>query len=150
MRAGVVAYRVSGTSGWVIAGLGACMVRIVLADDHEVVRAGLKGVIARHESWIVCGEAANGQDAVAKVVELRPDIVILDVSMPIMSGIQAAITIRKAAPATKILILTTHDESIMLGMSASADAYLSKNSSTSKLIPTLTALLNAEGKSATA
>ena len=126
------------------------MFRIVLADDHEVVRAGLKGVIARHEDWVVCGEAANGQEAVAQVLELRPDIVVLDVTMPIMSGIQAAISIRKAAPATKILILTTHDESIMLGMSACADAYLSKNSSINKLIPTLTALLNGEHKSATA
>ena len=123
------------------------MFRIVLADDHEVVRAGLKGVIARHEGWIVCGEAANGKEAVAQVLELQPDIVVLDITMPIMSGIQAAITIRKAAPATRILIHTMHDESIMLGMSACADAYLSKDSSIKKLIPTLTALLNAKRKS---
>jgi DNA-binding NarL/FixJ family response regulator len=125
------------------------MVRIVLADDHEIVRAGLRGVIAQREDWRVCGEAANGVEAVAKVLELKPDIVILDITMPVMSGLEAAIKIRQLAPATKILILSMHDAVLMASALALAapDGYVSKATASLDLISTLSAVMNKPPKS---
>ena len=119
------------------------MVRIVLADDHEIVRAGLRGIISQHEDWGVCGEAANGVEAVAKVVELKPDVVILDITMPVMSGLEAAIKIRQLAPSTKILMLSMHDAVLMANVLslAAPDGYLSKATATHDLIGTLTAVM---------
>ena len=120
------------------------MVRIVLADDHEIVRAGLKGVITQHENWVVCGEASNGVEAVSKVVELKPDIVILDITMPVMSGLEAAIKIRQLAPSTKILMLSMHDAVLMANLLslAAPDGYLSKTTASDDLIGTIAALMN--------
>jgi DNA-binding NarL/FixJ family response regulator len=126
--------------------IGARLIRIVLADDHEIVRAGLKGIIDQHEDWVVCGEAANGVEAVAKVLELKPDIVFLDITMPIMSGIQAAMEIRQLVPATKILVLSMHDTASMSAVlsSVGADAHLTKTVSADKLVETVAALVNGQ------
>lgn len=83
--------------------------RVVLADDHEIVRKGIRDIIAQHSPWTVCGEAANGEQAIDLVVGLRPDLVVLDLSMPVMNGLQAAAKIRLLVPVTKILILSMHD-----------------------------------------
>ena len=119
------------------------MLRIVLADDHDIVRAGLKSLIAQQKDWSVCGEASNGLEAIAKVVELKPDVVILDITMPVMSGLEAAVKIRQLAPSTRIVILSMHDAVVMANLvSLSApDAYLSKTTANQDLIQTLNAIM---------
>lgn len=128
------------------------MVRILLADDHQLVRAGLKGVIAEHKDWSVCGEAVNGAEAVSKAFELQPDVIILDIWMPVMNGIEAAAQIRKLAPATKIIVVSTHDRAVLSKIAQiDADAYLSKSESSEKLVETLRAVVSglAKGPAAT-
>ena len=83
--------------------------RILLVDDHEVVRKGLAMLLLECPGYDVCGEAANGEDGVKRVLELKPDLVLLDVSMPKMNGIEATKLIRKVSPDTKIVILSMHD-----------------------------------------
>jgi two-component system, NarL family, sensor kinase len=87
--------------------------RILIADDHEVMRRGLRGLLETHEEWAVCGEAVEGHEAVTKAKELRPDLVIMDINMPGLSGIEAFAEIRQANPATKILFFTVHDSEQM-------------------------------------
>jgi DNA-binding NarL/FixJ family response regulator len=82
--------------------------RILLADDHEAVRKGLRVLLESREEWTICGEAEDGRDAVEKTKELRPDVVILDISMPNLSGFGAARLIRQYSPGTPILIYSMH------------------------------------------
>ena len=84
-------------------------VRILIADDHDVVREGLKTLLAARADFEVCGEAATGREAVAKARELQPHVVVLDFSMPELNGLEATRQIRKARPGTEVLILTMHD-----------------------------------------
>jgi DNA-binding NarL/FixJ family response regulator len=83
--------------------------RILLADDHPIFRLGLHALISSHEDWRVCGEAADGREAVTKCRQLKPDLLILDISMPELNGVDAARQILKSNPAQKILILTDVD-----------------------------------------
>jgi len=83
--------------------------RILIADDHEVMRRGVRGLVESQEEWSVCGEAIEGNEAISKTKELRPDLLILDVSMPGVSGIEAALQILKNDPNVKILFFTMHD-----------------------------------------
>lgn len=77
--------------------------RILLADDHEAIRRGMRALLETQDGWKVCGEAADGQEAVEKTKSLRPDIVILDISMPVLSGFGAARLIKEHFPNTPIL-----------------------------------------------
>jgi CheY-like chemotaxis protein/anti-sigma regulatory factor (Ser/Thr protein kinase) len=88
--------------------------RILIADDHEVMRRGLRGLVESQEEWSVCGEAIEGHEAISKTRELRPDLLILDVTMPGMSGIDAALQILKDDPSIKILFFTMHDSPQMM------------------------------------
>jgi PAS domain S-box-containing protein len=88
--------------------------RILIADDHEVMRRGVRGLVESQEEWSVCGEAIEGNEAISKTKELRPDLLILDVSMPGMSGIEAALQILKDEPNTRILFFTMHDSPQMM------------------------------------
>ena len=83
--------------------------RILIADDHEMVRQGLRRVLGTRPDWDVCGEAANGRKAVEQARRLRPDVVVLDLTMPLVNGLAATQQIRKALPQTEVLILTMHD-----------------------------------------
>ena len=85
------------------------MLRILLADDHDLTRAGLRYLLEKQKDWRVCGEAANGRSAVALVEELRPDVAILDMSMPDLNGVEATRHILKRFPRTKVLIYTMHE-----------------------------------------
>src|SRR5579864_2320898 len=85
-------------------------VRILIADDHDIVRHGLRSLLESHKSWTVCGEASTGAETVEKSKRLKPDIVILDVNMPKADGAQVASEIRQALPETEVLVLTM-DES---------------------------------------
>src|ERR1700719_2781953 len=88
--------------------------RILIADDHEVMRRGLRGLVESQEEWSVCGEAMEGNEAISKARELRPDLLILDVSMPGVSGIEVALQILKDEPNTKILFFTMYDSPQMM------------------------------------
>jgi len=88
--------------------------RILIADDHEVMRRGLRGLVESQEEWLVCGEAIEGNEAVSKTRELHPDLLILDVSMPGVSGVEAALQILKDDPSMKILFFTMHDSPQMM------------------------------------
>ncbi len=116
--------------------------RILLADDFEVVRTGLKALLG-DGSWEICGEAENGLAAVEKVIELTPDLVVLDVTMPILNGFEAAREIRKLAPATKIVIFSMHESAGMVreAKESGADAYIVKSEGIEVLEKTITRLL---------
>jgi DNA-binding NarL/FixJ family response regulator len=88
--------------------------RILLADDHELVRRGIRGLLSVRSGWTVIGEAANGQEAVEKTNKLKPDVAILDVSMPDLDGLQATRQIREVSPNTKVVVLTLHESEQMV------------------------------------
>jgi DNA-binding NarL/FixJ family response regulator len=103
--------------------------RILIADDHEMVRQGLKRVLGMRPGWEVCGEAANGLEAVELARRLKPDIVVLDLSMPRVGGLVATREIRKALPQTEVLILTMYDSEQLIRevLAAGARGYLLKS-----------------------
>jgi DNA-binding NarL/FixJ family response regulator len=117
-------------------------VRVLIADDHDVVRQGVRAVLEPEPEWIVCGEASSGREAVAKAVELRPEVVVLDISMPELNGLEATRQIRAAVPA-KILILTVHesDQVVTEVLAAGADGYVLKTDAGRKLVEAIRALL---------
>jgi DNA-binding NarL/FixJ family response regulator len=117
-------------------------VRLLIADDHEVVRHGVRAVLERQSGWAVCGEARTGREAVAKAVDLQPDVVILDISMPELNGLEATRQIRRLVP-TKILILTVHeaDQLVTEVLDAGADGYVLKADAGRTLVAAIRALL---------
>ena|ERR1700693_712201 len=104
--------------------------RIVLADDHEIIRRGIRSLLGVIPEWDICAEATNGKEAVEKVVALKADLIIMDVSMPVMNGIEAARQIRAVSPSTKVVIFTMHDSSQIAtaAKEAGASACLTKTS----------------------
>jgi two-component system NarL family response regulator len=103
-------------------------IRVVISDDHELFRRGLRMVLEAEEDIDVVAEAANGQEAVARVEELAPDVVLMDVRMPRMGGIEATRLIRQLFPTTRIIVLTVSDEEDDLygAVKAGANGYLLK------------------------
>ena len=83
--------------------------RILIADDFKPIRNAVADILSRQPEWEVCGEADNGPEALRLVTELNPDVVLLDISMPGMDGLQAARLIHESVPSTKIIILSHHD-----------------------------------------
>jgi DNA-binding NarL/FixJ family response regulator len=83
--------------------------RILIVDDHEAVREGVRAILASRNDIEVCGEAVNGQEAIEKALDLRPDLIILDISMPILSGISAAKEIKARLPQVLILLFSMHE-----------------------------------------
>ena len=84
-------------------------VRILIADDNDLLRKGLSSLLQETRGWTVCGEAANGKDAISEAIRLAPDVILVDVSMPDMNGFEVASTIHEQLPACEILIVTEHD-----------------------------------------
>jgi DNA-binding NarL/FixJ family response regulator len=117
--------------------------RILLVDDHHVVRRGVAGVIgdARPE-WEVCGEASTGREAVAAAASLKPDIVVMDISMPDMNGLEATREILKNNPGTEVLILSVHesDQIVHDVLAAGARGYILKQDAGTDLIAALEAV----------
>jgi two-component system, NarL family, response regulator NreC len=111
-------------------------IRIVLADDHTVMRSGLRLLLEREPAFSVVGEAADGRAAVQMVEQLAPDVVVMDIAMPNLNGIEAAARIAEAHPRTAVVILSMHsDESYILrALKAGARSYLLKDSAESDLI----------------
>ena len=100
--------------------------KILLVEDHEIVRRGLYDLIDGHSGWKVCGEAGNGKEAIEKVLALNPDLVLIDLSMPIMSGIEATKQIRRLCPSVKIVIVSMYDSQRIMAAEAGANAYVTK------------------------
>ena len=105
--------------------------QILLVDDHEMVRLGLKGYLDLQDDVDVVAEASNGREGVEKALELRPDVIMMDIVMPEMSGIEATLAILKEWPEAKILILTSYldNEKIYPVLDAGAKGYMLKTSS---------------------
>ena len=116
--------------------------RILLADDHEIVRRGLVSLLKSHPGWEVCGEAQDGREAVAKVKELRPDIVILDIGMPNLNGLEAARHMLRNNPSPKVLMLTITDvdEVVRAALDAGARGFVLKADATRDLVAAVEAL----------
>lgn len=110
--------------------------RIVIADDHEVLRHGLRGVLEEQSGWRVVGQAANGREAVELVRQLKPHVVVLDISMPEMNGLEAAREIRLEFPTVQILIMTLHESEDLVRevLSAGARGYLLKSDAAQDLV----------------
>jgi DNA-binding NarL/FixJ family response regulator len=120
--------------------------RILIADDHGLVRRGARAVLSSRRGWRVVGEAANGREAVQKAVELKPDVAVVDISMPELSGVEAVSQIREAVPDTKVLVLTMHesDQMVQRALDAGAHGYILKSDLTDSLPKAVEAV--AEGK----
>ncbi|HLZ90907.1 MAG TPA: response regulator transcription factor [Candidatus Acidoferrum sp.] len=88
--------------------------RLLVADDHQIVRAGVRSLLEAEPGWQVVAEAADGREAVAKTAELRPDVVLLDIGMPVLNGLEAAWQIVESGSRAKILMLTVHDSDAMI------------------------------------
>jgi len=116
--------------------------RVMLADDHAVVRRGLRTLIEGVPGWEVCAEASDGNEAVTLAAETKPDVLIMDLSMPGLGGVDATIQIRKVLPQIEVLILTMHESDRLAGQAlrAGARGYLLKGESEDKLMEALDAL----------
>jgi len=117
-------------------------VRILIADDHEIVREGVRALIQRHEGWEVCGEASTGREAVVEAGRLKPDIIVMDIGMPDLNGLDATRQIKRALPKCEVLIFTANEteEIVRSVFKAGARAYLLKAEANKHLIPAIEAL----------
>jgi DNA-binding NarL/FixJ family response regulator len=97
-------------------------VRILIADDNRLVRRGIAGLLSNEKTWEVCGEAADACETIQKVCDLRPDVVLLDVSMPDRNGLDTTRVLRQKAPEVQVLIISQHDASQLLPRSLEAGA----------------------------
>lgn len=115
---------------------GKVYLRILIVDDHEAVRAGVRAILQAREGLEVCGEAANGREALAKVRQLQPDLVILDITMPVLDGFSAAREIHRAMPNVAILLLSMHESPnlINIAKSSGASGYVSKSEGAAVLL----------------
>ncbi len=116
--------------------------RILIADDHDVVREGVRTLLSQQNGWEICGEAAGGREAVEKALRLKPDVVVLDFSLPEMNGLDVTRRIRTALPQTEVLILTMHESEALAAelLAAGARAFVVKTQTRRQIIPALEAL----------
>ena len=111
--------------------------RILIVDDHAATRTAIRELLNWH-SFNICGEATDGDVAVEKVIQLKPDIVLLDISMPRMNGVNAAYEIGRLRPKAKIVFLTTHDSrAVAIALGEWADGFVRKADAGIDLVPTL-------------
>ncbi len=116
--------------------------KILLADDHEIVRHGLRALLQDHEGWEISGEAVDGRDAVDKAALLKPELVILDIGMPCLNGLDAAREILRQDPQTTILVLTVHESEQLIRdlLNVGAKGFLLKSDAARDLIAAVEAL----------
>jgi DNA-binding NarL/FixJ family response regulator len=120
--------------------------RILIADDHGLVRRGARALLQAQQGWRVVGEAANGREAVEKAKEMKPDVAVVDISMPELDGVEVARQILEAVPDAKVLVLTMHesDQMVQRALGAGAHGYILKSDLTDSLPKAVKAI--AEGK----
>jgi DNA-binding NarL/FixJ family response regulator len=116
--------------------------RILVADDHDVMREGTRAVIERQKGWELCGLAATGREAVAQAILLKPDIVIMDMTMPELNGLDAAVQIKRRLPDTEILMFTGHetDELIREAFQAGVKSFIFKSEAHTYLVEAIESL----------
>jgi DNA-binding NarL/FixJ family response regulator len=116
--------------------------RILLADDHEVVRAGLRALLEEQQGWEVVAEAVDGREAVEKATKLKPDVVVIDIAMPSLNGLEAVRQIVKAVPHCRVLVLTMYDSDPLIQqvLQAGARGYLLKSDAGRDLVSAIDAL----------
>lgn len=112
------------------------VIHVLLADDHDLVRSGLKTALRGHEEFSVVGEARDGNEAVREALKLKPELAVLDVRMPKLSGIEACREIRSALPSTNVLMLTSYadEQAVMAAIVAGASGFMLKEVQTADLI----------------
>src|SRR5581483_1610400 len=117
------------------------LIRVMLVDDHAVVREGLRSYLELEEGLDVVGEAANGREAVRRARELRPDVVLMDLVMPEMDGVEATRAIREQLPQTRVIVLTSfiEEDKVIPAIQAGANGYLLKNVSAPELVKAIRA-----------
>jgi CheY-like chemotaxis protein len=118
--------------------------RILIADDHEVLRRGIRTMLESEKNWEVCGEAINGQEVIEKAIALNPDLIILDINMPVLNGIAAVRRIVRDCPKTRVLVFSVHesDQTVHEILSSGAHGYLSKAKGGEELVEVAKLLLS--------
>jgi DNA-binding NarL/FixJ family response regulator len=116
------------------------MPRVLIVDDHAFIRRGVQTILHPFPEWELCGEADNGNDAIRMAEELKPEVIIMDLSMPGLNGIEATRAIRKTQPGVKIVLLTLHEsaELVRSAFRAGAMGYLLKTDAEQELVKALT------------
>ncbi|MFA9463798.1 MAG: response regulator [Velocimicrobium sp.] len=111
------------------------MIKVLIVDDQEIVREGLKMILSLHQEIEIVGEAMNGQDLIEKLTQVIPEVILMDIRMPVMDGIEATRRVKQAYPQIKIIILTTFDEDeyIFQVLKNGADGYILKDSSSKEI-----------------
>jgi len=117
--------------------------RIAIADDHPIVRAGVRTVLEGQTGWVVCAEAGDGEALVRLVFAHQPDIAILDYSLPVLNGLEATRQLQKSSPKVQVLIYTMHDDEMLIrdALKAGARGYLLKSEDDDKLVAAVQALI---------
>jgi DNA-binding NarL/FixJ family response regulator len=119
------------------------MPRVLIVDDHAVIRRGVQGILSTYPEWDLCGEADNARDAIRLAGELAPEVVIMDVSMPGMNGLEATRIIHDVLPETKVLLLTLHSSSefVRSAFRAGARGYVLKSDAENELVRALNVVI---------
>lgn len=114
-------------------------VRILVVDDSEIVRRGLRSFLSVHEDWLVCGEAADGNEAVEKAKTLHPDVILMDLSMPRMGGAEATRIIHHEVPSARVIIVSQNDPQLISQQAPKLGAigHISKAEISNKLLPAI-------------
>lgn len=115
------------------------MPKVLVVDDHAFIRRGVRSILEPFPEWELCGEAENGQQAIEKTAKLRPAVVVMDVSMPVLDGITAAEAIKRAYPEIHVILLTLHNSQELLrrGFQAGARGYVLKSDADDELLKAL-------------
>ena len=123
------------------------MIKILLADDHALVRQGFKMILSAQADMEIVGEAGNGREAVERAAELRPDVVVMDVAMPELNGIEATRRLAELSPRTRVLALSMHKDSVYVReiLRAGARGYLLKDAPDADLVAAVRAIAKGEG-----